>query len=157
MSEWNIKTRLSNAFLVAQRRRLHLLTASQKESEEMIKTGFYFTLGFLWDFHFNVAMMAALWLMLFVSFILFHSGKHQHRTTLFLRGLILSKIHTCVFWGVTKVHLAVGALFKMIASFLGESLLCPLKPCKTGMGRMALVFISHVNYLCQLLCWPLSG
>lgn len=77
VSQWNIKTRLWSAFSVA-RRRLLLLTASQRESEEMIKTGFYFTPGFLSDFHFNVAMMAALWLMLFVSFILLHRGEHQH-------------------------------------------------------------------------------
>lgn len=43
MSEWNIKTRLSSASLVARRHRLHLLTASQRESEEITKTGFYFT------------------------------------------------------------------------------------------------------------------
>lgn len=143
-------------FLVAQRRRLHFLTASQRESEEMIKTGFYFTPGFLWDFHFNVAIMAALWLMLFVSFILLHSGEHLHCTTQVFRGLVLSKIHTPVFFGGYKGAFA-GALFKMIASFLREWLLCPLNPCKTGMRRMALVFISHVNYLYQLLCRPLSG
>lgn len=45
MSERNIKTRLSSAFLVAQRNHLHLLTASQRESEEITKTGFYFTPG----------------------------------------------------------------------------------------------------------------
>lgn len=43
MSEWNIKARLSSVFLVARRHRLHLLTASQRESEEITKTGFYFT------------------------------------------------------------------------------------------------------------------
>lgn len=68
----------------------------------MIKTGFYFSPGSLWHFHFNVAMMAALWLLLFVSFILLHSGEHQRCTTLVFRGLIFSKIHTCVFWGVYK-------------------------------------------------------
>lgn len=48
--------------------------------------------------------------------------------------------------GGCKEHLAIGALFKIIASFLGELFLCPLNPCKTGTKRMALVFISHVNY-----------
>lgn len=111
--------------------------------------------GFLPDFHFNVAIMAALWLMLFVSFISLHSEEHQHCATTVLKGLI-QNTHLC-FLGVTKVLLATGVLFKMIVSFLAELLLCPFNPCKTGMRRMALVFISHVNYLYQLLCWPLSG
>lgn len=113
--------------------------------------------GFLWDFHFNVAMMAALWLMLFVSFIFLHSREHQCCTTLVLRGLILSKIHTCIFGGLLKCIWPPGALFKRIVSFPGELLLCPLNPCKARMRRMALVFILHVNYLYQLLCRPLLG
>lgn len=48
--------------------------------------------------------------------------------------------------GGAIVHLAIGALFKIVTFFLGELLLCPLNPCKTGIRRKALVFISHVNY-----------
>lgn len=105
--------------LIAQKHCLHLLTASKRECEEMIKNSLLLHNRAFWDFHLSVITMAALWLMLFVSFMLIHSREHQHCTTLVLRGLILSKTHTCVFWGVTKVHLAAGALFKGIASFLG--------------------------------------
>lgn len=99
MSEWNIKTRLSSAFLIVRRQRLHLLTASQRESKEITKTGFYFAPG---SFYFTVPMIAALWLMLFVSFILSQSREDQHCTAPVLGGLILPKIHTCVFGGLHK-------------------------------------------------------
>ena len=121
MSEWNIKTRLSSAFLIARvltkRQRLHLLTASQRECKEITKSRLFpLDPALSCDFHFTVPVIAAVWLMLFVSFILSQSREDQHCTAPVLGGLISPKIHTCVFWDYMSAfgHLS---LFKIIASF----------------------------------------
>lgn len=56
---------------LTKRQRLHLLTASQRECKEITKSRL-FTLdpALSCDFHFTVPVIAAVWQMLFVSFIL---------------------------------------------------------------------------------------
>lgn len=104
---------------LTKRKRVHLLTVSQRECKEITKTTLEQALS--WDFHFTVPVIAALWLMLFVSFILSKSREDQHCTAPVLGGLISPKIHTCVsflflffFLSDCSGHLAV---FKIIASF----------------------------------------
>lgn len=100
-------------------------------------------------------VIAALWLMLFVSFILSQSREDQHCAAPVLWGLISPKIHTCVFseWLLWSSSRCV----QNNCLLLGELLPCPLNPCEAGMKGVALVFISPVNYWYLPLPWHLSG
>lgn len=163
MSEWNIKTRLSSAFLIAgggdltKRQRLHLLTASQRECKEITKSRL-FTLdpALSCDFHFTVPVIAAVWQMLFVSFIL---SQKQGGSTLYSpcpRRLDLAQnTHLC-FLGLHEC-IWPSLLVQNNRLLLGELLLCPLNLCEAGMKGVALVFISHVNYWYLPLRWLLLG
>lgn len=95
-------------------------------------------------------MIAALWLMLFVSFILSQSGEDQYCTAPPERLDLAQNTHLCFLGGRHKC-IWPSCLVQNNCFLLGKLLLCPLNLCAAGMKEMALVFISHVNYWYQLL------
>lgn len=141
---------------VYKKQRLHLLTVSQRECKEVTKNRLLlWTRLFPCDFHFTVPVIAALWLMLFVPFILSQSGEDQHCTAPRPQRLELNQ----------NTHLCLLGLHECIwpyrcvpnnCSLLQELLPCPLKPGEARMKGVALVFISPVNYWYLPLRWLLS-
>lgn len=160
MSEWNIKTRLSSAFLIVRkltkRQRLHLLTASQRECKEITKTGFYCGPGSFLRFPLHSARDSCC---VTDVICLFHLVTEQGGSTLYSpcpRRLDLAQnTHLC-FLGLHEC-IWPSRLVQNNRLLLGELLLCPLNLCEAGMKGVALVFISPVNYWYLPLRWLLSG
>lgn len=159
MSEWNIKTRLSSAFLIVRkltkRQRLHLLTVSQRECKEITKTGFYFGLGSFLRFPLHSAHDS--WSVTDVI-CLFHlvterggSALHSPRPQ---RLDLAQNTHLC-FLGLHKCIWPSRCVQNNC--LLLELLPCPLNLCEARMKGVALVFVSPVNYWYLPLLWLLSG
>lgn len=116
MSEWNIKTTLSSAFLIVRkltkRQHLHLLTASQRECKKITKAGFYFGLGSFLRFPLHSAHDSC---SVTDVICLFHLVTEQGGSTLCSlcpqRLDLTQNIHLC-FFRITQVHLAISLCSK---------------------------------------------
>ena len=105
---------------------------------------------YILNLHFTVAAMAALWQMLFVSFILSQDTEDQQCP------LPLSWAWSCpdtfsVFFGLHEWVWAFPSCVGNNRLSFGGLLLWPLNLCEAEMKRVALVFISPVNYWYILL------
>lgn len=106
--------RLSSVFLIVGKRTKKVASVfvicSGKENARKLQTQALpldLTLSPLWFPLHQPPMIAALWLILFVSFILSQSREDQHRSARCPRGLISPKTHSC-FWDYPSAlrHLA---------------------------------------------------